>query len=185
MAQGKALFPATVARQGKTLLDTEHKAAKAWRKEYRIKAPKSVAKVIDTPEPRNMGLTDIEEEIRAYWTWTLEDIVRKCGTMPVFATLLQAADKIEAIHLRRLQADKQTGELISREYVSRNVMSLIERIFQRLLTETPVSLAFEVHGKCETGATTEQIQQAIHDALSRELRTIKADTKKAIRDATD
>lgn len=185
MAPGKALHPATVKRDGRRYIDIEHPAAKAYRVAERIENPRETARTIDTPQPREMGPEDIEKDIRDYWDWTLGDIIKKCGTMARFEAFLKSGLTIETIYARRLESDKKTGELISREYVHKHVLGLLERVFQRLLSEVPVSLALEVHGRCQKGATNEEIEEAIHDRISSELSTVKKDTKKAIRDATD
>lgn len=185
MAKGRALYPATVLRNGRRTVDMDHIAAREYRTAHRVDNPREPVRTIDTPQPRDMTPEDIEPEIRAYWDWTLGDIIKKCGTMARFESLLKAVDKVETIYARRLDSDKKTGELISREYVHKNVMGLIERVFQRLLSEVPVSLALEVHGRCEKGATLEEIQESIHDRISSELSTVKRDSKKAIRNATD
>jgi hypothetical protein len=103
--------------------------------------------------------------------------------MAQFKDLLAAADKIEGIHAKRLAADKSTGELIAREYVRKHVLGLVEAISQRLLTEAPVKIAYETHGRCQTGATVEQVQTIVQDAISRELKTAKRDVTKAIKNA--
>ena len=185
MKKGKALYAATVKRDGVRLVDIKHPAAKAYRAGHRVTNSRATARTIDTPAPSRMTANDVEEDIRAYWDWTLKQIFQKCGTLAAFAQLLTAAHKIESIHAQRLDSNKKTGDLISRDYVSRNVFGLIEAVFQRLLTEAPVRLSLEVHGRCETGATLEEIQQVIKDAIARELKTIKRDATKAIKDASE
>ena len=185
MAKGKLLHAATVTRGGVRMIDMQHRAAKAYRAAYRISNPDETARTIDTPVASRMTADDVEEEIRNYWDWTLKQIIHRCGTMPAFAQLLAAADKIESIHGKRLDADKKTGDLIPRDYVSRNVFGLIEALFQRLLTDLPVRLSLEVHGRCQTGATLEDIQQVVKTAVERELKTIKRDAKKEIKNAND
>ena len=185
MKKGKALHPATVTRDGKRLVDMKHPAAKAWRAGSRIANPTETAVTRDTPQPQDMQPHDVDENIRDYWDWTLKQVIQKCGSVPAFYQLLQAVEKIESIHAKRLDSNKKTGDLIARDYVSCNVFGLIERVFQRLLAEAPVRLSLEVHGRCETGATVEDIQQVIKEGISRELKTVKRDAKKAIKDAND
>jgi hypothetical protein len=177
------LQPAIVEHNGKRLVDMEHPAARAYRLEHRVTNPDAPSRVIPTSGPMTDDPT-VGAEIRAVWKWTIEDVFTKCGSLPAFSSLLQSIDKIESIHAKRLAADKSTGELISREYVSKHVLGLIERMFQRLLTDLPVGLSYEVHGKCATGATVEAIQESIRTAVTRELKSVKADTRKAIRNAS-
>lgn len=181
MSKGKALHAATVERNGRRYVNMNHRAAKAYRAEYRIADPDEAARTVEPSARGEETPADIPEEIRECWSWTLEDIIRKCGTRQAFAHLLAAADKIESIHSKRLDSDKKTGDLISREFVQKHVVGLIERVFQRLLTDAPVKLSYEVFGLCETGATVEQVQDAIKAGLSRELKTIKRDTAKALK----
>jgi hypothetical protein len=179
MKPGKALYEAIVDRPDGRMIDMEHPAAVEYRKHERPRT-ESGPRVVAS---REMSVADIEPEVRAYWGWTLENIVQKCGTMSAFSSLLQAADKIESIHSRRLESDRKTGELIPRDYVSRHVLGLVERICQRMLTDMPTTLSLEVHGRCSTGATVEDVREMIQAAVSDELSTLKADTKKQIRKA--
>lgn len=183
-----ALFAAVVVHQGNRLVDWDHPAARAWRASSR-KDPN-----LDPGDPRVLpdaplapsfapSAAELPAEIRQCWQWTLERIVTECGTMPAFEKLLIAADRLESIHAKRLSADKSTGALIDRDYVQRHVLGLVERIFQRLLTDMPIKLSYEVHGLCKTGEPVEALQVAISAAITRELRTVKKDTRKAIRDA--
>lgn len=186
MKPGKGLFDAVVQIGEGRKIDMEHPAALEYRKAHRmrIKEPDPIPPTVQNTMGGRAG-TAIEGEIRKYWDYTLGQIVDKFGTMPAFASMLQAADKVESIHARRLEADRKTGELISREFVKKNILSLVERVFQRLLAEMPVGLATEVHTMCSTNATLEEVQQAIHDAVSRELKTLKRDTKREIKRAKD
>jgi hypothetical protein len=169
------------------LIDLNNEAAKAYRAEHRVTGEVGPARVIDVeeepaePPPTTAAL---EDQIRAYWGHTLREIVDQHGTIAAFYTLLQAGDKIESIHAKRLAADKSTGELISREYVSKHVLSILEKINQRLLTEMPIKLSYEIHGKCSTGASAEDVQESIKAAISRELKSAKRDTIRAIKNAT-
>ncbi len=177
------LAAALVMVAGKKRINMDHAAAKAWVPSRRVARapPDSSADV----EAASGGGLEIEEEIRKYWDYTLRHIIERYGTMPIFASMLQAADKVESINARRLDSDRKTGELISREFVKKHILGLVEQIFQRMLAEMPVKLASEVHTMCATGATLEEVQQSIHDAVSRELRTIKKDTTKEIKRARD
>ena len=186
MKPGKGLFDAVVQIGSGRKIDMEHPAALEYRKAHRmrVKGSDPVPPTVSNTMGGRAGAA-IEGEIRKYWDYTLGDIVAKFGTMPAFASMLQAADKVESIHARRLEADRKTGELISRGFVKKNILGLVEQIFQRLLAEMPVSLATEVHTMCSTGATLEEVQQAIHDGVARELKTIKRDAKKEIKRAKD
>ena len=74
---------------------------------------------------------------------------------------------------------------MARTFVKQHVLGMVERVFQRLLADMPAKLASEVHTMCDTGATLEEVQQAIHDAVARELKTLKKDTTKEIKRAKD
>ena len=183
--EGERLYPATVMVGKKRMIDLTHPVAQKYRVAER-------ASKLPTPEPTSgkgnqSGTRDLEvaDEIRAFLDWTVRKVIDVHGTMGAFKDLLSAAKTIEEIHAKRMDSDRRTGELIARDYVKRHVLSLIERVFQRLLEETPVKLSYEIHGLCSTGATIEQVQEAIKAAISRELKAIKTDVVKAIRNASD
>ncbi len=177
------LADALVMVAGKKRIDMGHAAAKAWVPTRRVaRAPPDSSEDI---ESASGGGLEMESEVRRYWDYTLRQIIERYGTMPIFASMLQAADKVESINARRLDSDRKTGELISRDFVKKHILGLVEQVFQRMLADLPVTLASEVHTMCATDATLEEVQQAIHDAVSRELRTIKKDTTKEIRRARD
>ena len=52
-----------------------------------------------------------------------------------------------------------------------------------MLSDMPAKLAQDMHAACENGATIEALQLTIEEAVGGEIRTIKDDTKKAIRRA--
>lgn len=186
MKKGKALYPATVSKGGKTFIDLKHSAAETWRLEYRVEDPDDVAREISDPGADTIvPASELEPEIRAYGEYTLNQIVSKFGTRAAFKDVLSSIDKIESIHQKRLASDKSTGELINRDYVRRHVLGLVERVFQHLQTSMPVKLGYEVHGMCQTGATVEEVKEVIQKAVSRELKAVKKDTQKAIKNASD
>ena len=176
------LAAAVVEIDGKKRINLQHPAAKEYRKEYRRSQKEVESGVIETTG--GVGI-EVEAEIRTYLDYTVRDVVELYGTMELFASLLAAAYKIEQIHAQRLASDRSTGKLISREFVKKHVLGLVERTNQRLLTDMPTKLASEVHTMCDTDATVEEVRHVIEDAVSRELKTVKDAVKEKIRDATD
>lgn len=176
------LCAAVVIVDGKKRIDLKHAAAKEYRKEHRRSQKEVDSGTVETTG--GVGV-ELESEIRTYLDYTVRDVVDRYGTMELFASLLAAAYKIEQIHAQRLASDRSTGKLISREFVKKHVLGLVERSNQRLLTDMPTKLASEVHTMCDTDATVEEVQQVIQDAVSRELKTVKGDVAKEIKRATD
>ena len=115
---------------------------------------------------------------------TLDELLKRYGTLAIFKDLVTAQDKIEGIYAKRLSADKSTGELIEREYVRKHVLGLIEATNQRMLTEVPQNLGIRIHGLCQTGASPEQCQELLQNGISRELKSIKQDVQRSIKNAS-
>ena len=156
-------------------VDMNDPAAKAYRQAERVDPDAPV------PEPEAAKLP---AKIRECYEMTLRQVFEQHGSMAIFKDLLLSIKIVEDIHAKRLDADKRTGELIERAFVKQHVLGLVDRIHRRMLAELPVGLSYVVHGKCSTGGTVEEIQQLIKDAVSRELKTVKKDTRNAIRKAT-
>lgn len=174
IAPGKQLHPAVVKRDGMKLIDMQHPAAKAYRASHRVDVAKADAAARDVSN-------ELPEKIRECWDLSLGEIFTRYGSLGAFKDVLTATDKIEAIQARRVDSDRKAGDLISRVYVKRHVMGLVEQVFQRLLTDMPVRLAMEIHGICSTGATMEDVQQRLHDGVSRELKTLKRDARSKVK----
>lgn len=176
---GGVLHSAVVEINEKRKINLHHPDAQNWRQAERL-----AAEQVDVPTMTGVDPV-LEEKVRKYLDYTVRDILNKFGTMKLWADLLTAADKIEKIHSQRLQSDRSTGELISRRYVKTRVLGMYERIFLELLSDLPTTLASEVHNMCEIGGTLEEVQQTIHNSLSRAIATVKDDTVKEIRNATE
>lgn len=175
------LAKAVVLRDGKRRIDMEHAAAKAYRKGKRPAAKDSAPPPI--VESDIVERKPLERKIRKYRKMTLDQILRDYGTLPEFADVVRAQKDIEAIHAHRLKSDQSTGELIPRAFVRTSIIGMVERVNLRLLNDLPASLSGEVFSACQTGATLEEVQELIHDAVSKELKSLKKDTEKEIRRA--
>ena len=172
---GNKLHGSVVERDGKKMIDTEAPAAMKWRPQHRAPQPEEVEEIAPV----------LEAKLRKYMDFTLTEIIDKFGTMELFSSLLTAVGKIETIHAQRLKADQSTGELIPREFVRQHVLGLLERVFLRVQTDLPTTLASEVHTMCANGATIEQLEELIREGVSSELQTVKVDTVKKIKRAGD
>lgn len=188
-----------VRRKSDNKIDVMHPQAVAWRDKY-VGMGKGVPLDRVGPGPRNgrpprnpsaapmhdAGADFIETlppKVRDCLDWTLRDIIEKCGTWVAFKDLLQATKTIEEIQSKRLDSDKKSGELIEREYVRQHVLSLIESLSMRLLSDLPPTLAIRVHASAASGATIEDLQALIRQALEREVKGAKKKTRERIRDA--
>lgn len=125
-----------------------------------------------------------QDEIRECWGMTVGEVIGKYGSLPAFADLMKGMDKVESIQARRFDTQRKSGELISREFVKKQILGLVERTNQRLLTDLPATLASDVLTMCENGTTREALTEEIKRHLSRELLVAKNDTRKAIKRAT-
>ncbi len=174
-----ALCAAVVTIDGKERLDMTHAAVKM----YRVMERPTIQQVAPPAEIETIGDEGVvaESRIRKYLKYTLQEIFDKFGTLQAFLVLLQAVEKIESVHEKRIKSNKTTGALIDRKYVKGHVLGLVEQVFSRILTDLPAKLAQDIHAACESGASIEDLKVLIHDAISNEIKMLKKDARRAIR----
>lgn len=176
---GKPLEFAVAKQDGRRVWDMTHPAMLAY------KGGPNWTALDDSlaPEaPSTEGTVEtLPEDVRQFWKWTVERIIRTHGTFDKFYRLVQSMEKVESIQEKRQKNRRESGKLISRELVQKHVFSLIEKLFQRLLQDLPVTLALDIHGMCESGATIEEVQAAIKNAISIELGDAKKGIARGIR----
>jgi predicted DNA-binding protein (UPF0251 family) len=181
MEPGRPLEMAKVRRDGKVLLDMRSDAAMSYRTgpDWSLlnTGPAETSDTSGTPE-------SLPEDVRKYWSWTLSRCIRVHGTLRGFADLLTAMAKVEQIEERKLRRKADSGTLVSKELVKQHVFSLVERTNIRLIQDLPVALAIEVHQQCKAGATVEEIQGTIMEAVSTEMEMTKKEVARGIRRAT-
>jgi len=139
-------------------------------------------KAASQPDPE-AGPAELPANIAAFADWTLREIVERFGTDTAFKDLLQAAKTIEDVEDKRLRNAERRGELISRSLVEAHVFGLIEATFKRLLNDSPKTLASQIRSAVEAGSTTEKTEAIARDIITGQLRTIKAQTTKALKQA--
>lgn len=180
MEPGGALAKAVKKKGAKRYIDSEHAQALAYRSEHRVLgatgAPTNAVSSTDA---------DIPEDIRKVWDWTIERVFAECGSVAAFDKLMAGIERVENIHAKRMTADRLAGDLVSRDFVRKHVFGLVEQLSQRLLNDLPITLSYVVHGKCKTGASAEDIQQAIRTGITREIKSAKADVTKEIKNAAE
>jgi hypothetical protein len=143
--------------------------------------------IVEEPEDdefgdRNQAVVEkYEEHLGAVLDWPLRRIIRRFGTDVQFKDYLMAVSKLEDIETKRIRNANTRGDLISRSYVQQHIMSLIENLTNRLITDTSRTIASELYdlskaeislGEAET-RTREIFCALVGDVKEQAVRSIK------------
>lgn len=130
----------------------------------------------DLPPPNQAPF--IDEHVRPYLKYTLEELINKFGTMPQFQSLLAARKTIEDIRQKQLRSEEVEKRSISKDFVVNHFFGTFAVLSNRLLSDTPKSLSVQTRDLALAGAAVSEIERVIHDNISSHL---EAAQDKAVR----
>lgn len=114
------------------------------------------------------------------------DVVRRFGTEDAYLGWLRSLKMIEDLEAAKLKNDKARGSVIDTELVRNHVMTLIDGTYRRFLGDTVKTIARRIMDMTKAGSTIEEIEAAVRDIISSQLKSVKEQSRKklkAIRDA--
>lgn len=112
---------------------------------------------------------------------TIGKLLEMFGTSERLKTWLSVAKTLEDIEGRQVKNAKSKGELISRDLVRTHIFGMIDDSHKRLLTDEPRALARRLSGLAKSGASLEEMEQAIRDSMSKQLRNVKATATRVLK----
>jgi hypothetical protein len=134
--------------------------------------------------PRRLPVhDDDEDEVERFLDMTLREIVDHYGTLTKFKDWLFARKTIADIVDKELKNNEARGLLISRELVQTHIFGAMENAFKRLVTDTPKAMARRIHGAVKSGQSVEESERVIREMVSSQLRPMKAQAARKLRDA--
>lgn len=126
----------------------------------------------------NVDPTLLPENIQHLADWPLRKIVQTFGTSAAFVDWLKATKLIEDIHAARLKNDSTSGELVSRDLVSRGLIEPIETAFVSMLSDGARTIAARSVAMVRAGSDEADIEDLVKDQLSSLIRPAKAKIKR-------
>jgi hypothetical protein len=133
------------------------------------------------PKIDAQDLPQRESLVEKYLEWSLKEIIDVFGTDVEFLDWLKAVKSMEDVKEKRIKNAVAQGELITREFVSTHVISIIEAAFSRLLNDSPRTLTARVLEAKEAGQSREKIEKLVCDLLSVQLKGLKTRAKRALK----
>lgn len=121
-----------------------------------------------------------QQKLIKYLDMPLRDVIKRFGSGATLQEWAKAVNVISQVDERMVKTDERSGKLIPREFVSTHMFSMVEKIFIRLLNESPKNIAARCYDECEAGTTVQELTAIVEKIISGELRTIKHDMKKAV-----
>ena len=114
---------------------------------------------------------------------TLEELINRFGTETGLKDWLDSRKKIADIREKDLKNAEAAGRLISREFVKTHVFGHLDAAHRRLLRDTPKSLAKRIYALARAGEPIEAAEAEVREAISDQLRPMKAEATRALRNA--
>lgn len=128
----------------------------------------------DAPAP---GSPEDLQELAA----VLMPLVERFGTDQAFKYWLDALKEIELIREKRLKNAETEGRLISRELIKTHIFGAIEAANKRLLADSPRSIATQVMTLTRAGASFEEAERVVREAIAAQLKPVKTTAARNLR----
>ena len=177
------------AKKGQKI-DLDHPDAQRYIKKYenmktkRGKPAKIVAKPkTDGEHKTDIDLSEIPADVRKLADKSLKELLRIFGTNLGMDVWLKAAKGLEDLHEKKLKNQVTEGSLISRDFVDKYVFGFLDSIFNRLLQDSPRTIAAEVVELVEAGESLEEIQLRVLNNISQQIKHCKTKIKKVLKNA--
>lgn len=131
-------------------------------------------------------IDQVPENIRAFLSFTLEQLVRMYGTDTAFLDWLRATKVIEDIQATRIRNAEAAGELVRRDVVKVAIIDPFDEVHRRMLSDGAKTIAKRVATMAQAGCSAEEMEKLVRDQLgsfiapakdkiTRMLKTMKAD----------
>lgn len=124
---------------------------------------------------------EVDEDIRIALDLTLRQILQTFGSNRSFIDWIKQIKEIEAIHLKRLDAAKKEGKLVSRDKVSRGIIEPFEAAHVRLMTDASRKIADRCIMMCKAGKTRPEIQNFVSKEIGTHIRTAKSKIRRNLK----
>lgn len=125
---------------------------------------------------------EIPDDIQALAHLPLIELIARYGTDVRFVDWLNAVQKIEAIHEKRLKNAENEGALVSRELVRTAVIDRIDGVFVRMLTDGAKTIATRAQTMAKAGVDLAEIRAMVEDQLGSFIRPAKTKMREALAD---
>lgn len=123
-----------------------------------------------------------EIDIADHGELTLNEIVAYFGSDERYCGFLDAKKKQVEIVERELKVQKQLGDMIDREFVSKFIVSVIDGFNSRLLTDFCKSTPIDMRAAFESGKDNIEIEKILRVLISNQLNPLIKKLSEAIRD---
>jgi hypothetical protein len=173
------LKPAAVGRR----VDADHPAAIEYLQNQQT------TPIEMTPEERDMfekwapGTPQTASDIARVKNKSIVEVVKQHGTQFQYFEWLKALKLIEDVTTSKLKNEQTTRGLISRELVEGHVMGLIDASWRKLLTDSAKNIAHRTHSLVKSGAEPEELEAAVREILSSQLKALKTKAIKTLKNA--
>jgi len=128
-------------------------------------------------------LLDIPDDIQAFLSMTLGDIIDKFGTDIRFIDWLSATQKIELINEKRLKNAKTEGDLVNRELIRLAIIEPINSAHIKLLSDGSKTIARRVTAMHSAGRSLADVEKFVTDQISSFIRPVKVKIVRALKNA--
>ena len=123
------------------------------------------------------------DDLRAYQSLTLAEIIARHGTIRELKDLLEARAKMAAIQERELGMSETRAELVDRNLVRLHVIGAFDAGHRRLLSDAVETLARQLYAACKSGQSLEEGKRVAREVISSQLELAKLQAAKALQDA--
>jgi hypothetical protein len=125
------------------------------------------------------GISGVDADIFA--RMTLEQIAREYSSMTEFADVLDAAKTLAIIREKDDRHAQFEGSVVPRELVDAGIISLLDRLFRRLLGPVPKTIGMRTAADLKVDDAAEHVQRVAVDQIGAELRAIRDQVTKLLR----
>ena len=109
-----------------------------------------------------------------FYGWSLRQVVGTFGASENFKKYLECVKLIEMIEKERAAVGIKKGELANRDVITATLWTPLEMLFQRLIGDTPRTLARQLIMKVKAGDPVETLEAVIRKRIGTELVNFKS-----------
>lgn len=134
----------------------------------------------DTKDPVRLVSREVRN-VHEIADMTIRQVVAKFGTVTAFKDWLVCLRKIEDVCEKNLRNAEKNGNLISANLVRTHIMGAIEFGNQRLLTDSPKTLARMLYAAAKSGVPIEEAELMVRENISSHLRPVQETAARLLR----
>jgi hypothetical protein len=123
---------------------------------------------------------ELTKEFEKYADLTLRDTVERFGTFRAMRDMAEVLKKIEDIRGKRLANDETEGHLVSREAVRTYIVGAIHSVLERLLRDTPRTVAQRLYVMAKSDAPLEDGEALARDLIGSTLKPAIEQASRAV-----